>query len=90
MTKFTSAIGAGVSKSGSPAANRITGMPACTRAVAWSVMATVFEGFTEFTLGLSETSTSIGSSALRDITTDLIVWDFTCLVLSRDLSKPTG
>ena len=54
----TSTITDGVSKSGSPAAKRITGTPACTRAVAWSLIATVFEGFTEFTLGLRDKSMS--------------------------------
>ncbi|KAM1696130.1 hypothetical protein ACFXTN_027689 [Malus domestica] len=47
-----------VSKLGSPAANRMTGTPACTRTMAWSVMATIFEGLTELTRKLRETSTS--------------------------------
>lgn len=51
-----SAMTVGVSKSGSPAANRITGTPAWTRAVAWSVMATVLDGLREMTLGLNEVS----------------------------------
>ena len=57
--KYTSAIGAGVSKSDSPAAKRITGTPASTRAMAWSILATVLEGLMELTFGLREISTSI-------------------------------
>lgn len=49
----------GVSKSGSPAANRMTGTPAWTRAVARSVIATVLDGLMELTLGLREMSSSI-------------------------------
>lgn len=55
----TSAMSDGVSKSGSPAANRMTGTPAWTRAVARSVIATVFDGLMELTLGLREISSSI-------------------------------
>ena len=61
---MTSAMTDGVSKSGSPAANLITGTPACTREVAWSVIATVLDGLTELTLGLNEISSSIGSELL--------------------------
>ena len=86
VKKKTSAITAGVSKSGSPAANRITGTPACTRAVAWSVIATVLEGFTEFTLGLSEISTSIFSDVPPALTITSNLDDCTCLVDSKDLS----
>ena len=57
--KYTSAIGAGVSKSDSPAAKRITWTPASTRAMAWSILATVLEGLMELTFGLREISTSI-------------------------------
>ena len=86
----TSAIGAGVSKSGSPAAKRITGTPACTRAVAWSVMATVLEGLTEFTLGLREISTSIAFTT-NSVVLLLLIGCFitTCLVNNfNDLLKP--
>lgn len=55
----TSAMSDGVSKSGSPAANRMTGTPAWTRAVARSVIATVFDGLMELTRGLREMSSSI-------------------------------
>ncbi|KAM1217061.1 hypothetical protein ACFX2I_013240 [Malus domestica] len=40
------------------AANRMTGTPACTRVVVWSVMATVLEALTELTCGLRKKSTS--------------------------------
>lgn len=68
-----------MSKSGSPTVNFIMGIPAWISEVAWSVMATVLEGFTEFTLGLREISTSISA-----LTADL---DVQCTILeaSNDL-----
>lgn len=61
-------MAAGVSKSGSPAASPMTGTPDWTRAVAWSVMAMVFEGLTELTLGLTVGSTgAIGSAESSDL-----------------------
>lgn len=61
--RSTSAMTAGVSKSGSPAARRMTGTPAWTSAVAWSVMATVLEGLTAFTRGLTDRSREAMRSA---------------------------
>lgn len=61
-------MGAGVSKSGSPAANPITGTPAWRSAVAWSVIAMVLEGLRELTLGLTDHKSSI--EAASDLTTN--------------------
>lgn len=55
-----------MSKSGSPAASRMTGTPAWTREVARSLMATVLEGLTALTRGLMEGST--GKSACEALT----------------------
>jgi len=59
-------MGAGVSKSGSPAASRMTGIPAWTSEVARSLMTTVLEGLTALTRGLIEGST--GKSACEAFT----------------------
>lgn len=51
----------GVSKSGSPAANLITGTPDSTRAVAASAIAMVFDGFRAATLGLIVMSSGVAA-----------------------------
>lgn len=58
-----SAIAAGVSKSGSPAARPMTGTPAWRSALAWSVMAMVLEGRSALTRGLMDVSTASALTA---------------------------
>jgi hypothetical protein len=50
-------------------------------------MATVFEGFTAFTLGLKEISSCISSDLLSAFTTTLILDNCDRLVVSNDLSS---
>lgn len=70
-----------MSKSGSPAARRMTGTPAWKRAVAWSLMATVLEGLTALTRGLSERSTS--KSECEEALTAIALGCFAARVLRR-------